>query len=194
MHAGRALGLARYQSRLLIAVLSHRQHFRDYLVRLDLENFERAPKVLYWPATQEASETCTRKGQPADQCRNYIKVLLEGTASADRKDQIFVCGTNAFTPECSWRRLSSISEVVEDGIDGKTTSPYSMAWNTTSLITREGTNTLSLSSKRHFDLILFCLNLLHFIRRTLLWRAFGIPRNRSDHYSQLQDAPDAQDR
>jgi len=32
-------------------------------------------------------------------CHNYIRVLLV------HRDQVFVCGTNAFAPQCSWRKV-----------------------------------------------------------------------------------------
>ena len=40
-----------------------------------------------------------------EQCQNYIRVLVQ------LNDEIFVCGTNAFSPKCSWRSVRTTNAV-----------------------------------------------------------------------------------
>lgn len=93
--------------------------------------------MVFWPATEEAIRSCKQKGQSDQLCHNYIKVLLKGSKDSNRHNEIYVCGTNAFTPECGWRKLNQISQH-SDNEDGKTKSPFSPLWNTTTLMTKEG--------------------------------------------------------
>lgn len=46
-------------------------------------------------------ETCQNKGQSEADCHNYIMVLQS------YGNQLYVCGTNAFSPHCSWRQVIS---------------------------------------------------------------------------------------
>ena len=102
-----------------------------------------SPKNVYRsPPTDSAVANCIRKGQSADQCRNFIKVLLRGPSERDStndaNDEVYVCGTNAFAPKCAWRKLSDVGLIVEDHLDGKAKSPSSLTWNTTTIITKDG--------------------------------------------------------
>ncbi|MEE6465587.1 hypothetical protein FKM82_006602, partial [Ascaphus truei] len=66
-----------------------------------------------------------------DECQNYIRVLL---VSGDR---LFTCGTNAFTPICTNRTLSNLTEI-HDQISGMARCPYSPQHNSTALLTTSG--------------------------------------------------------
>lgn len=73
--------------------------FRDTLYRLTIDNFRVLQKTT-WPATPDKIGSCLDKGQSEEDCRNYVKVLLsDGT-------KLFTCGTNAFSPICSWREVN----------------------------------------------------------------------------------------
>ncbi|RWS26781.1 semaphorin-5A-like protein [Leptotrombidium deliense] len=113
---------------------------RDNLIRLSLENFQKSPQkeIAYWPPSKESVHDCKVRGQSEELCHNYIKVILMNKRSSQRPEDIFVCGTNAFKPECSWRKSDAIGTVIrrEEGI---TKSPFSPTWNFTSLLTSEGT-------------------------------------------------------
>jgi len=52
-----------------------------------------------WPTDPEKISSCLEKGQSETDCRNYVKVLLP------YNNQLFVCGTHAFSPKCSWREV-----------------------------------------------------------------------------------------
>lgn len=72
---------------------------RDNIYRLDLEDLKKI-EAAQWPATEKKVEMCLVKGQSADNCHNYVKVLL----SAGKR--LFACGTGAFSPQCTWREVS----------------------------------------------------------------------------------------
>jgi len=106
----------------------------DYLLRFRLENFESSrPEDYYLPPDSEKQKLCEKKGMKKWQCHNYITVLLPIASSK----QVLICGTNAFSPECEIRQLSSLSTVVrrESAISKSAFSPL---WNTSSLITQSG--------------------------------------------------------
>lgn len=71
---------------------------RDNLYRLTLNSLTPLEHAS-WPAPPEKATVCQDKGQTAQDCHNYIKVLLTNGKS------LFTCGTNAFSPQCTWREV-----------------------------------------------------------------------------------------
>ncbi|EFX83219.1 hypothetical protein DAPPUDRAFT_48390, partial [Daphnia pulex] len=60
-----------------------------------------------WPADDKAVDDCQLNSQGEDDCHNFIRVLhVHG-------DRLLACGTNAFTPRCSWRPLEVINNISE---------------------------------------------------------------------------------
>ena len=55
----------------------------------------------HWPASDDLVRLCQDKGQSEEDCRNYIRVLLPSVDG----DRVLACGTNAFSPRCSWRAI-----------------------------------------------------------------------------------------
>lgn len=72
----------------------------DTLYRLSFE-LERLEKAV-WEASASHVETCQNKGPSENDCRNYIKVL------ESNGNQLYACGTHAFSPHCSWRQVSTL--------------------------------------------------------------------------------------
>ncbi|OXU28754.1 hypothetical protein TSAR_006189 [Trichomalopsis sarcophagae] len=72
---------------------------------------------------------CQDKGQSVEDCHNYIKVLLSNGKS------LFTCGTNAFSPECTWRKIENIT-VVTSRMTGVAMCPYSPHSNVTAILAR----------------------------------------------------------
>lgn len=103
---------------------------KDHLFRLSLEGLKKLEDTNV-PAPSAAVKTCRRKGQSDEDCRNYVKVLLS------HNDRVFVCGTNAFAPECTWRNINSLA-TVEERVDGIGKAPYSPHSNITALMTVQG--------------------------------------------------------
>lgn len=71
---------------------------RDALYRFELRSLRLLEKAI-WEAPANKTAFCIVKGQTEQNCHNFIKVLL----ISGRK--LFACGTNAFSPQCSWRRV-----------------------------------------------------------------------------------------
>ncbi|XP_039283043.1 semaphorin-5B [Nilaparvata lugens] len=103
---------------------------RDSLYRLSLNSLQKLEKAL-WLAPAEKVKMCQVKGQSEMDCHNFIKVLLTN----GRK--LFTCGTNAFSPQCSWREMEDVSRV-SDWVRGVAMCPYSPYANSTSLLTDAG--------------------------------------------------------
>lgn len=101
---------------------------RDTLYRMtfDLKVKERA----VWAAPDTIQNTCHEKGQSEDDCRNYIMVLH------NVGHRVYVCGTNAFSPQCSWRRLDNLK--VTSWEKGVAKCPFNPHSNITTLMTDNG--------------------------------------------------------
>ncbi|KPP78790.1 hypothetical protein Z043_101682 [Scleropages formosus] len=84
-----------------------------------------------WPCDEFTKGACFSRGKSEEECQNYIRVLL---VSGDR---LFTCGTNAFTPICTNRTLTNLTEI-HDQISGMARCPYSPQHNSTALITSSG--------------------------------------------------------
>uniref|UniRef100_A0A8C5KGN7 Semaphorin-2A n=1 Tax=Jaculus jaculus TaxID=51337 RepID=A0A8C5KGN7_JACJA len=89
------------------------------------------PQAVEWDCDEAAKKACYSKGKSKEECQNYIRVLLVGG------DRLFTCGTNAFTPVCTNRSLSNLTEV-HDQISGMARCPYSPQHNSTALLTASG--------------------------------------------------------
>ncbi|XP_022082646.1 semaphorin-5A-like isoform X4 [Acanthaster planci] len=103
---------------------------RDLLVRLQLDDLSVIESTEWRPREQDIDK-CQRKGESLDKCCNYIRVLLL------RGERVFVCGTNAFSPACTWRQKSNLS-AIEESVTGIARCPYDPSSNTTALFTRDG--------------------------------------------------------
>ncbi|KAF5284738.1 hypothetical protein FQA39_LY04463 [Lamprigera yunnana] len=103
---------------------------RDALFRLSLPSLNLLEETM-WVASDEKVTMCTNKGQSEENCHNYIKVLLTDG------ERILTCGTNAFSPICSWRSIENISEVLQ-WEDGVANCPYNPSANITALISENG--------------------------------------------------------
>ncbi|KAJ8986267.1 hypothetical protein NQ317_009977 [Molorchus minor] len=103
---------------------------RDGLYRLSLSKLGLL-QYAEWQAPSEKITSCIYKGQREENCHNYIKILL-----TDGK-QLFTCGTNAFSPQCSWREIDNITNVTEV-VEGVAKCPYNPADNVTGFLSENG--------------------------------------------------------
>ncbi|XP_075396933.1 semaphorin-5A [Tenrec ecaudatus] len=103
---------------------------RNYLFRLRLEDLSLI-QAVEWGCDEPTKKACYSRGKSKEECQNYVRVLLVGG------DRLFTCGTNAFTPLCTNRTLSNLSEVHEH-ISGMARCPYSPQHNSTALLTASG--------------------------------------------------------
>lgn len=105
-------------------------HKRDHLFRVSVDGLTLLEES-HWPASPSLTQLCQDKGQTEENCHNFIRVLLQ------RGDQVLACGTNAFSPRCSWRQIEAI-DVVDEWVNGMAKCPYSPHANITSLMTADG--------------------------------------------------------
>ncbi|XP_059051701.1 semaphorin-5A [Achroia grisella] len=103
---------------------------RDAIYRLTLRGLRLIEKAD-WPADETKIKLCQEKGQTEEDCHNYIKVLLS------HGHRLFVCGTNAFSPECSWREIESIRNS-SHLMTGVASCPYNPHSNVTAILSTSG--------------------------------------------------------
>ncbi|CAK1593965.1 unnamed protein product [Parnassius mnemosyne] len=103
---------------------------RDILYRLSLRGL-RPLERSDWPASAEKTKMCQVKGQTEEDCHNYIKVLLS------YGHKLFACGTNAFSPMCSWREIEEINNVSE-WLPGVVLCPHNPHSNVTGILATNG--------------------------------------------------------
>jgi len=88
---------------------------RNILYKLSAEEL-RLTQTLHWHSLDPDRESCLVKGKTLTECQNYIKVLhqyrvrpktifqnqyrLSPFAPQDDPDRYYVCGTNAYKPQC----------------------------------------------------------------------------------------------
>ncbi|XP_036374893.1 semaphorin-5A-like isoform X1 [Megalops cyprinoides] len=103
---------------------------RNHLFRLSLEDLSLIQGV-HWQSDEFTKAACFSRGKSEEECQNYIRVLLVNG------DRLFTCGTNAFTPICTNRTLTNLTEIHEQ-ISGMARCPYSPRHNSTVLLTKGG--------------------------------------------------------
>lgn len=75
---------------------------RNYVLRLDadltiLDKFS-------WHSRPEDVQMCLRKGQKEENCHNFIRLIVL------QHDILFICGTNASSPSCIYKRLDELGQ------------------------------------------------------------------------------------
>ncbi|KAJ8413448.1 hypothetical protein AAFF_G00094440 [Aldrovandia affinis] len=103
---------------------------RNHLFRLHLEDLSLI-QGAEWQCDEFTKGACFSRGKSEEECQNYIRVLLVNG------DRLFTCGTNAFTPICTNRTLTNLTEI-HDQISGMARCPYNPLHNSTALITSNG--------------------------------------------------------
>ncbi|TMS10226.1 Semaphorin-4E [Larimichthys crocea] len=88
---------------------------------LDLNDVSKKLASVKWEVTQEQKEGCKNKGKdPEMDCKNYIRILHE-----TEDNRMYVCGTNAFDPECDYMSYADGKLTLEKkGEDGKGKCPF----------------------------------------------------------------------
>ncbi|KAF0028165.1 hypothetical protein F2P81_019252 [Scophthalmus maximus] len=103
---------------------------RNHLFRLNLEDLTLIQEAE-WRCDEFTKGACFSRGKSEEECQNYIRVLLVNG------NRLFTCGTNAFTPICTNRTLTNLTEI-HDQISGMARCPYNPLHNSTALITSSG--------------------------------------------------------
>uniref|UniRef100_A0A8C2GW97 Si:dkey-49n23.1 n=1 Tax=Cyprinus carpio TaxID=7962 RepID=A0A8C2GW97_CYPCA len=71
---------------------------RDYIYMLNSDSFTQPARKIHWPAGQEHIERCKYAGKNLSMdCANYVRLL-----QPFNKTHVYVCGTGAFHPQCTY--------------------------------------------------------------------------------------------
>ncbi|KAL6104410.1 uncharacterized protein ACO6RY_14147 [Pungitius sinensis] len=94
---------------------------REAVYALDLNDISKKLASVKWEVTQKQKNECKNKGKdPETECKNYIRILHQ---TADNKT--YVCGTNAFDPECDYMSYADGKLTLEKKReDGKGKCPF----------------------------------------------------------------------
>ncbi|KAL3289509.1 hypothetical protein HHI36_022926 [Cryptolaemus montrouzieri] len=103
---------------------------KDAIFRLTLPELGLLQKTT-WKASKENISKCLTKGQSEDYCHNYIQILQR------KGNKLFACGTYAFLPQCTWRKMENISHIIES-VNGIAKCPYSPLSNQTNIMLENG--------------------------------------------------------
>lgn len=103
--------------------------FRDHLYRTTLKLDLKERSV--WEASERIRETCLNKGQTEEDCHNYVLVLQNFSGN-----RLYACGTHAYSPSCSWRRMENLNVTKYD--KGVAKCPFNPHANITTHMTETG--------------------------------------------------------
>ncbi|XP_051766898.1 semaphorin-3D isoform X1 [Ctenopharyngodon idella] len=79
---------------------------RDHIYMLNSDSLTQPARKIHWPAGQEHIEHCKHAGKNLSMdCANYVRLL-----QPFNKTHVYVCGTGAFHPQCTYIDLGHILE------------------------------------------------------------------------------------
>ncbi|CAK6952416.1 semaphorin-4E [Scomber scombrus] len=88
---------------------------REAVYALDLNNVSKKLASVKWEVTDKQKTDCKNKGKDLEtECKNYIRTLHKMD-----DNRMYVCGTNAFDPECDYMSyvdgILTLEKKIEDG-------------------------------------------------------------------------------
>ncbi|XP_033505473.1 semaphorin-4E isoform X2 [Epinephelus lanceolatus] len=94
---------------------------KEAVYALDLKDISKKLASVKWEVTQKQENSCKNKGKdPEADCKNYIRILHQL-----EDNRIYVCGTNAFDPECDYMSYANGKLTLEKKAeDGKGKCPF----------------------------------------------------------------------
>ncbi|KAJ8260319.1 hypothetical protein GJAV_G00179610 [Gymnothorax javanicus] len=105
---------------------------KDHIYLLHSDNVVLPMRKIYWPAEREHVEHCKSAGKNAEtECANFVRVL-----QPLNKTHVYVCGTGAYYPLCTYIDLSQNTENPLFQLEsGRGKCPYSPLEPFTALLT-----------------------------------------------------------
>ncbi|MBN3306204.1 SEM3D protein, partial [Amia calva] len=80
---------------------------KDHIFLLRSDNLTDRPRKIYWPAAKEQVEHCRLAGKSMEaECANHVRLL-----QPFNKTHVYICGTGAFHPLCTYIELGHNVEV-----------------------------------------------------------------------------------
>ncbi|KAM8849098.1 semaphorin-4E isoform 2-T5 [Spinachia spinachia] len=94
---------------------------REAVYALDLKDISKKRASVKWEVTEKQKYECKNKGKdPETECKNYIRILHQ-----TKDNGMYVCGTNAFDPECDYMSYTDGKLTLEKKReDGKGKCPF----------------------------------------------------------------------
>ncbi|CAB1326619.1 unnamed protein product [Coregonus sp. 'balchen'] len=93
---------------------------RENIYALDINDISNRKSSVSWKVTEKQQKECSYKGKDQIECQNYIRVL-----HTMEDDRMYVCGTNAFNPECDYMSYKDGELTLEKKKeDGKGKCPF----------------------------------------------------------------------
>ncbi|CAL8400789.1 unnamed protein product [Arctogadus glacialis] len=79
---------------------------KDHIYLLRSDSLDLPTRTIYWPASPEHVEDCRQAGKSLEmECANFVRVL-----QPFNKTHVYVCGTGAYDPQCSYLHLGDSSQ------------------------------------------------------------------------------------
>ncbi|KAK1166912.1 semaphorin-3D-like [Acipenser oxyrinchus oxyrinchus] len=79
---------------------------KDHIFLLGLDDLNKNPRKIHWPASKEGFEQCKLAGKNVyTECANFIRVLHNYN-----KTHVYACGTGAFHPVCGFIETGGLGE------------------------------------------------------------------------------------
>ncbi|XP_035244787.1 semaphorin-3D isoform X1 [Anguilla anguilla] len=105
---------------------------KDHIYMLQSDSLALPTRKIYWPAEREHIEHCKSAGKNAEtECANFVRVL-----QPFNKTHVYVCGTGAYHPLCTYIDLSQSTEKPSFQLEsGRGKCPYSPLEPFTALLT-----------------------------------------------------------
>nr|XP_004662372.2 semaphorin-3C isoform X1 [Jaculus jaculus]XP_045016235.1 semaphorin-3C isoform X1 [Jaculus jaculus] len=88
---------------------------KDHILSLNINNISQEPLSVFWPASAIKVEECKMAGKdPTHGCGNFVRVI-----QAFNRTHLYVCGSGAFSPVCTYLNRGRRSEDQVFMIDSK---------------------------------------------------------------------------
>ncbi|XP_027022992.1 sema domain, immunoglobulin domain (Ig), short basic domain, secreted, (semaphorin) 3Gb isoform X1 [Tachysurus fulvidraco] len=98
----------------------------EYIVSLDMQNINKEPLIIHWPATAQRKAECKMAGKGGQgECANFVRLIEPWN-----RTHLYTCGTGAYKPICTfvnrgWRAEEYLFRLVPGYVDsGKGKCPY----------------------------------------------------------------------
>uniref|UniRef100_A0A7N8XVM9 Sema domain, immunoglobulin domain (Ig), short basic domain, secreted, (semaphorin) 3Ga n=1 Tax=Mastacembelus armatus TaxID=205130 RepID=A0A7N8XVM9_9TELE len=84
---------------------------REYLVALDMQNVNKEPLIIHWPASAKRKGECqmTGKGRQGE-CANFVRLIEPWN-----RTHLYTCGTGAYQPICEHKEKNLSAVDLESG-------------------------------------------------------------------------------
>ncbi|KAJ8377464.1 hypothetical protein AAFF_G00260220 [Aldrovandia affinis] len=91
---------------------------REYVVALDMQNINKEPLIIHWPASSQRKGECRLTGKGGQgECANFVRLIEPWN-----RTHLYTCGTGAYKPICTfinrgWRAEEYLFRLVPGFVD-----------------------------------------------------------------------------